>query len=96
MYNQKSKLSVVALAVAAALALSACDKGQTGSGSADGQQVVKIAFAAPLTGPQAHYGEEYKNGVTLALEDVNAEKPTIGGKPQSSCRKANSKNAPSI
>lgn len=35
----------------------------------------------PLTGPQAHYGEEYKNGVTLAIEDANAEKPTIDGKP---------------
>ncbi len=42
---------------------------------------MKLGFAAPLTGPQSHYGEEYKNGVTLAIEDANAEKPTIGGKP---------------
>ena len=82
MYNQKTRLSVMALAVVAALTLSACDKGQTGGGTtADGKEVVKIAFSAPLTGPQAHYGEEYKNGVTLALEDVNAENLTIGGKP---------------
>lgn len=43
--------------------------------------MVNIGFAAPLTGPQAHYGEEYKNGVTLAIEDANAENPTIDGKP---------------
>ena len=43
--------------------------------------VLGLGFAAPLTGPQAHYGEEYKNGVTLAIEDANAEKPTIDGKP---------------
>ena len=49
--------------------------------AAAGDVVVKLGFAAPLTGPQAHYGEEYKNGVTLAIEDANAEKPTIDGKP---------------
>ena len=42
---------------------------------------MKIGFSAPLTGPQAHYGEEYKNGVTLAIEDVNAEQPKLGGQP---------------
>ena len=33
-------------------------------GAAHADTVVKLGFAAPLTGPQAHYGEEYKNGVT--------------------------------
>lgn len=83
MKNLKTKFSATALAVAAALVLGACDKGQMGgdTAGADGKEVVKIAFSAPLTGPQAHYGEEYKNGVVLALEDANAENPTIGGKP---------------
>ncbi|POZ61531.1 branched-chain amino acid ABC transporter substrate-binding protein [Chromobacterium alticapitis] len=86
---QVSKLSTLTLAVAAAVALSACGKKEeaasAGAASAPAQasagSEIKIGFAAPLTGPQSHYGEEYKNGVTLAIEDANADKPTIGGKP---------------
>ncbi|MDE1180235.1 branched-chain amino acid ABC transporter substrate-binding protein [Paraburkholderia sp.] len=44
-------------------------------------QDVKIGFAAPLTGGQAHYGADFRSGVTLAIEDFNATKPVIGGKP---------------
>lgn len=83
-----NKLTSVSLAVAAALAIVGCsqkdqaatDAASTPAAEASGN-VVKIGFAAPLTGPQAHYGEEYKNGVTLAIEDANAEKPSIDGKP---------------
>ncbi len=42
---------------------------------------VKIGFAAPLTGGQAHYGADFKSGVELAIEDMNASNPVIGGKP---------------
>jgi branched-chain amino acid transport system substrate-binding protein len=81
-----TRRSTLTLAVAAALAMTACGKkddaaapaGETSAAASSGN-VVKIGFAAPLTGPQAHYGEEYKNGVTLAIEDANAEKPQIGG-----------------
>ena len=41
---------------------------------------VKLGFSAPLTGPQAHYGKDMQNGITLALEEANAAKPKIGGK----------------
>ncbi|WP_417069055.1 branched-chain amino acid ABC transporter substrate-binding protein [Niveibacterium terrae] len=41
---------------------------------------VKLGFAAPLTGPQAHYGKDMQNGVLLAIEEANAGKPKIGGK----------------
>jgi branched-chain amino acid transport system substrate-binding protein len=53
------------------------------AGSAYGQQAddVKIGYAGPMTGAQAHYGKDMQNGITLAIEDVNATKPTIGGKP---------------
>ncbi|MDN0074308.1 branched-chain amino acid ABC transporter substrate-binding protein [Crenobacter sp. SG2303] len=87
---QTIKLASLTVAVAAALALSACGKkeqpatGTQASGAAAaaaGETVVTLGFAAPLTGPQSHYGEEYKNGVTLAIEDANAQHPTIGGKP---------------
>jgi branched-chain amino acid transport system substrate-binding protein len=43
-------------------------------------ETVKLGFAAPLTGPQAHYGKEMQNGILLALEEINATKPIIGGK----------------
>lgn len=86
---QTSKLVKISAAVAAALTLVACGKKEEAPAAqaaapaapaAAEAQVVNIGFAAPLTGPQAHYGEEYKNGVTLAIEDANAENPTIDGK----------------
>ncbi|MFD1561545.1 branched-chain amino acid ABC transporter substrate-binding protein [Paraburkholderia silviterrae] len=42
---------------------------------------VKIGFAAPLTGGQAHYGADFRSGVELAIDDMNATNPVIGGKP---------------
>ncbi len=52
-----------------------------GTASAQAVEDVKVGFAAPLTGAQAHYGEDFLNGVTLAVEDFNATKPVIDGKP---------------
>ncbi|MEJ7138813.1 branched-chain amino acid ABC transporter substrate-binding protein [Amphibiibacter pelophylacis] len=43
-------------------------------------QVVKIGHAAPLSGGMAHWGRDNENGVRLAIEELNAEKPVIGGK----------------
>ncbi|WP_206999972.1 branched-chain amino acid ABC transporter substrate-binding protein [Trinickia mobilis] len=53
------------------------------AGTAQAQQAdeVKIGFAGPMTGAQAHYGADFKNGITLAIEDINATKPVIAGKP---------------
>ncbi len=53
------------------------------AGSAHAQQAddVKIGYAGPMTGAQAHYGKDMQNGITLAIEEMNAAKPTIGGKP---------------
>ncbi|QCP51501.1 branched-chain amino acid ABC transporter substrate-binding protein [Trinickia violacea] len=53
------------------------------AGTAHAQQAdeVKIGFAGPMTGAQAHYGADFKNGITLAIEDINATKPVIAGKP---------------
>lgn len=42
---------------------------------------IKFGFAAPLTGPQSHYGEDMQNGLTLALEEANQKGVTVGGKP---------------
>ena len=41
---------------------------------------VKIGVASPLTGPQAHIGIDIRNGVQLAIEDLNTAKLNIGGK----------------
>lgn len=43
--------------------------------------VVKLGFAAPLTGPQSHYGEDMKNGLALALEEANKQNIQLDGKP---------------
>ena len=85
--TQTPRLALTAVALATVMALSACGKQEQSAGNSaapaatDGTTTVKIGFSAPLTGPQAHYGEEYKNGVTLVIEDVNAEQPKLGGQP---------------
>ncbi len=81
-----SGLAKIALPVCAALMLAACgQKEETpatelASTSAESIETIKIGFAAPLTGPQAHYGKGYQNGAQMAIEDVNADSPTLGGK----------------
>ena len=84
----KTKLLTITAAVAAALALVACGKKDEAAApaadqpaAAAGASVVKIGFVAPLPGPQAPYGEDYKNGVTLAIAAAHAETPTLDGKP---------------
>lgn len=44
-------------------------------------QVVKIGFASPLTGPQAHYGQDNLKGAQMAIDELNARSPGIGGRP---------------
>jgi len=64
------KLKLAAAAAVAAIA-----------GIATAQDVVvKIGSVAPVSGPQAHYGKDNENGVRLAIEDLNAQGVTIGGK----------------
>lgn len=45
------------------------------------QQVVKIGFASPLSGPQAHYGMDNRNGAQMAIDELNARHPSLDGKP---------------
>ncbi len=66
--QMKLKLTVAAaLAAAAGVALAQ-------------DMVVKIGHVAPMSGSQAHYGKDNENGVRMAIEDLNAQKVTIGGK----------------
>jgi branched-chain amino acid transport system substrate-binding protein len=41
---------------------------------------VKLGYAGPLTGPQAHYGEDMQNGLVLAIEEANKKGIKLGGK----------------
>lgn len=74
-------------AIGIMLALSACGSHQNDAANKTAdtpqvqEQIVKIGFAAPLTGPQAHYGKGYQNGVQMAIDDANAEHPTLDNKP---------------
>ncbi len=43
--------------------------------------IVRIGFASPLTGPQAHYGQDNLNGARMAIDELNAGKPRIGARP---------------
>ena len=78
--NSAVKLSALALACAAVLA--GCGKNDAPAPKAADDQavVVKLAHAAPLTGPQSHLGKDTENGVRLAVEELNAQKLKIGGK----------------
>ena len=64
----KLKLTVVAAIAAVA-----------GMASAQ-EQVVKIGHVAPVSGAQAHYGKDNENGARMAIEEINSQGVTIGGK----------------
>jgi branched-chain amino acid transport system substrate-binding protein len=66
--QMKLKLTVAAAIAAVAGIASAQD------------MVVKIGHVAPVSGAQAHYGKDNENGVRMAIEDLNAQGVTIGGK----------------
>lgn len=68
---KRRSLISIALALAAAILAAGCGKDDS---------AVKIGSASPLTGSQAHIGIDIRNGVQLAIEDLNAAGTQIGGK----------------
>lgn len=42
--------------------------------------VIRIGHVAPMSGSQAHYGKDNANGAKMAIEDLNAQGVSIGGK----------------
>ena len=79
----------MAISIIAMMVLAACNQGggaaaggdskaasgesaQTSSGGGDGKEII-IGFSAPLTGPQSHYGEDYKSGVQMAIDEANEQ-----------------------
>ena len=85
----QAKLSIVALSVAAAFALSACGQKDApppvaapatpAAPAAKPEVLVKLGHVAPMTGPQAHLGKDNENGAVLAIEELNAKGLEIGG-----------------
>ncbi len=45
------------------------------------EQVVKVGVSGPLSGSNAFAGKDNENGVRLAIDELNAKKMSIGGKP---------------
>ncbi len=68
----KNKFNTMSFAIAATLAFSGAAFAQ--------EQTVTIATVGPLTGGIAHIGKDTENGVRMAVEELNAEGTTIGGK----------------
>jgi branched-chain amino acid transport system substrate-binding protein len=73
----KVKLSKMHIAIASATAVAFA----AGSACAADGDIVKIGFAAPLTGQQSNYGTDMQKGAQLAIDDFNATHPVIDGKP---------------
>lgn len=44
------------------------------------EQTVPIGNAGPLSGSIAHYGRDVRNAAMMAIDDLNARQPTIGGR----------------
>ncbi len=70
--NSQRQISSLAITLGIFIALA--------TGAAQSQEVVKIGFASPLTGAQANYGKDNQNGAQMAIDELNAQGLTIGGK----------------
>lgn len=64
----------VAMSIAASISVSGAVKANPAPGA---EQVVKIGFSAPLTGPQASAGADNLGGMQMAIDKLNAEGITI-------------------
>jgi branched-chain amino acid transport system substrate-binding protein len=73
-FAPSASLRHVALAAASFAALA------TAGGAAQAQTVVKIGHVGPVSGPQAHYGRDNENGARMAVDELNKQNISIGGK----------------
>lgn len=65
----RRRMTVLALAGAAVAA-----------GPALAQEVVKIGYSGPLSGGAAQYGKNVLDGMQMAVAEINAANPEVGGK----------------
>ena len=66
------KLLLLLFALSVVLVMSGCGKKEA--------DVIKIGVAGPMTGDQSKMGQDFKNGVELAVEQVNAKGGVLGKK----------------
>ena len=75
----------LAIAAAAAIALTACGKKEEAKPAAQGPAVeplvVKIGHVGPTSGPSAHLGKDTENGARMAIEELNAAGIQLEGRP---------------
>ncbi len=84
---QFSRISSLSLAVSAAMALIGCAQKEESkpapapaAASAPTPEItVQLGHVAPLTGPQAHLGKDNENAARMAIDELNANAPVIGG-----------------
>lgn len=69
-------MAAAAAAAVLAGAFAGCGGQKSGSGDAKGQQTVKFGFVTAYTGPGAAYGTAMKEGVDLAVEEINKDPNT--------------------
>ncbi len=50
------------------------------SGCKTKEDVIKVGIAGPMTGAQAKMGTDFKNGVTIAMEEWNSKGGVLGKK----------------
>jgi len=77
------RLLPVVATLAVGLGLTACGKKpeEQAVTAEPAVTVVRIGQASPLTGQQALIGKDNENGARMALDELNAQKFTIAGKP---------------
>ena len=70
----------VGIALSAAIMVTGCSReSEKPAAAGPAERVVKIGLAAPLTGSEAHVGEDIRNGGQLAVDDINAAGVIVGG-----------------
>lgn len=69
---------LVGLTLATGLALAAC--GDSNTPEVAKEETIKIAVAGPLTGKDAAFGAQLKNGAVQGVEDINAAGGILGKK----------------
>ncbi len=86
MSNMKKVLilmSVLVLAIFSAVGCSSDNansgnSGNGGGGDANSDRVIKVGFPAPLSGTSAGWGSDMERGITLAIEELNANGGVLG------------------
>ncbi len=68
----KNAVLILSVSIIAFLVFSACGK--------KGEDTIKIGIAGPMTGDQSKMGMDFRNGVSLAVEEWNAKGGVLGKK----------------